>query len=381
MKKTIACMTILGICLACGGKKAYAWNGVTHEDITKKALALLEKENKKKAAQFYKNWHKQIITGCKQPDNKDDPDSGTGMHYYSCINSKGLELPKYNNYYVNRLGKAMKSARTLFEENYTCALSLYKSGDIENAMLYIGRAAHFIEDMGCTVHTANMKYLDTKNNIHFAFEKNSSQICSQITADRFDKRLIKNYEQHNMGDAVNKLVNYAGRFTDMLCDLKADGFRKVAKQTLPYTQQNVMALLLRFYSDCCEDKDNFLENEKKYSIINLGSKLFVTATPKGIVLAPETNDESQKFQVCLTKTGTFGLKDFSGGFINKKCKGCDYVKIGTEPAQFRAAAAAPQIFRLSTEKTDFEKVLTASRGGLGIADFEPGNNSQLWIIK
>lgn len=41
-------------------------------------------------------------------------------------------------------------------------------------MRVLGRAAHFISDMGCTVHVANMKYQDKANNVHYAFEKHVS---------------------------------------------------------------------------------------------------------------------------------------------------------------------------------------------------------------
>ena len=382
MKKIIALGALLALYCKFGIQKAYCWSSFTHEDITKKALNLLEKENKTKVASFYKNWHKEILEGCKEPDNKDDCDCGLGTHYYSCVNSKGKNLPISENYYVNRLGKAMKSARTLFEENYTCAVNLYKSGKIAQAMHYLGRAAHFIEDMSCTVHTANMKYLDKQNNVHFAYEKHTSAVCSKITAEKYDKRLNKYYEKDDMSEAINKLVEYAGRYTEPLCDLDPKKFEDVAEKTLPYSQQNVMALLLKFYTNCTENKGDFLLDGQKYTITNAGCRMVMTASKKGIVLNKAEKSSAQKLEIQLSDNGTFGIKAENGGFVNGKFTGYDYLKINSEPAKFRAAAVNTRLFRISTEESGFEKVLTASKGGnVTVEKFKPGNPYQLWIIK
>ena len=382
MKELIALGTLAVLYCKFGIKKAYAWTGGTHEDITKKALALLEKENKPKLVQFYKNYHKEILTGCKQPDNKDDIDCGAGSHYYSCVNPKGKKLSCDNGYYLNRFGKPMKSARTMFEENYTCAVNLYISGKISQAMLYIGRAAHFIEDMSCTVHTANMRYLPSQNNIHYAYEKHTSAICSKIKAEKYDKRLNKYYEKDDLTEALNKLVETSGRYTDLLTDLAPGKMEDAAKKNLPFAQQNVMALFLKFYRDCTEKTEGFIVNDKEYTFTNAGCKLNMSASKKGIVLLKPDKTPEQKLKVSVADDGTIGLKTSNGGYVNGKFKGYDYLKIGTNPARFRTAAVSTRLFRISSEQCGFEKVLTAGRGGsLTFEKFRPGNPYQLWIIK
>ena len=239
MKKILTAAVALAVCYRLRPIKAYAWSGTTHEDIVKKSLALLEKEKKQKQVTFYKDYHSEILKGCTQPDEENDMDKGHGKHYYSCVNPKGKELPETNGYYRNRFGDLAVSARTCLEENYTAAVSLYKSGDIKNAMRVLGRAAHFISDMGCTVHVANMKYQDKANNVHYAFEKHVSTTCTRHIADSFDKRLLKYYGKDNFGEASNKLVKYAGKFVDTISHLDPRAFDDVAKNTLPVTQQNV----------------------------------------------------------------------------------------------------------------------------------------------
>ena len=224
MKKILTAAVALAVCYRLRPIKAYAWSGTTHEDIVKKSLALLEKEKKQKQVTFYKDYHSEILKGCTQPDEENDMEKGHGKHYYSCVNPKGKELPETNGYYRNRFGDLAVSARTCLEENYTAAVSLYKSGDIKNAMRVLGRAAHFISDMGCTVHVANMKYQDKANNVHYAFEKHVSTTCTRHTADSFDKRLLKYYGKDNFGEASNKLVKYAGKFVDTISHLDPEAF-------------------------------------------------------------------------------------------------------------------------------------------------------------
>lgn len=381
MKKILTAAVALAVCYRLRPIKAYAWSGTTHEDIVKKSLALLEKEKKQKQVTFYKDYHSEILKGCTQPDEENDMDKGHGKHYYSCVNPKGKELPETNGYYRNRFGDLAVSARTCLEENYTAAVSLYKSGDIKNAMRVLGRAAHFISDMGCTVHVANMKYQGKANNVHYAFEKHVSTTCTRHTADSFDKRLLKYYGKDNFGEASNKLVKYAGKFVDTISHLDPRAFDDVAKNTLPVTQQNVTALLLKFYDDCTSDAGNYILDGKAYTFKNEISGLVLTVTPKGLQIEKPDKELEQKLTVCLTEDGTFGLKIGDGGYVNASCKGYDYLKIDGKPVQFRVTALGKRRFRISTESTDYVKVLANSKGGkLSFADLDPENSAQIWIL-
>lgn len=382
MKKELAlAAAVTGLYLKFGIRKAYAWSGITHEDITKKALVLLEKEKKLRPAAFYKDWHTQLIEGSKAPDKEGDIDKGPGKHYYSCINSKGKELPEVNGYYKNRLGDFMPSARTLFTANYTSAVSYYKSGNTEKAMTYLGRAIHFISDMGCTVHVANMKYQEKTNNVHFALERHVTTTCAKHTAQSYDKRLSKYYEKDNVGEALGKLIKYAGKFYDTITHLDPRAFDDTAKNTLPVTQQNVMAVLLKFYNDCTSDKGNYVIDKKLYTFKNEATGLVMTVSPKGISLEKPDKESEQKLQVCFSDNGTVGFKIADGGYVNASCKGYDYLKIDGEPAQFRFHGLGNRRFVITTESSDYEKVLTNSKGGsVSATAFEPENPLQVWIL-
>lgn len=211
--------------------------------------------------------------------------------------------------------------------------------------------------------------------------KHVSTTCTRHTADSFDKRLLKYYGKDNFGEASNKLVKYAGKFVDTISHLDPRAFDDVAKNTLPVTQQNVTALLLKFYDDCTSDAGNYILDGKAYTFKNEISGLVLTVTPKGLQLEKPDKELEQKLTVCLTEDGTFGLKIGDGGYVNASCKGYDYLKIDGKPVQFRVTALGKRRFRISTESTDYVKVLANSKGGkLSFADLEPENSAQIWIL-
>lgn len=379
MKKLI--LSIVFICLYAifGAKRVKGWFGATHEDITKKSLELLASEHRHKEAEFYKPWHEQILLGSRQPDFSGDPDNGRGTHYYSCSDSRGNALKLVNGYYKNRLGKYMRSARTFFEENYTCALNLYKSGDVENAMRYLGRAIHFVEDMSCTVHTANMVYTESPKNVHYQFEKHTNSVYKDIKANSVDKRFSKAY-QKDIGGALNRLVEYSASYADDIRGLDQSGFNKAAGELLPYAQQNVYALLIRFYRDCHEDRRNYLRDGGRYSIENVGKGLVLSAGNKRAILkAMAKNDATQRFNVRIMQDGTFALLADNGCYIDSK--GC-YVQADTgKPPRFRAAALGEGRFRIVPQECDYRRVLAGGLfGRIRLCRFVPGDGSQAWLI-
>ena len=265
MMKNITTTASAFLCSKVRVNTAYAWTSDVHSYIAEKALELLTIEKKLRPAAFYKDWHEEIKLGAVQPDKTGDIDEGPGMHYYSCMNAKGKELDESNGFYRNRLGDFAPSARTLFRANYTSAVSLYKSGMTKESMIYLGRAIHFVSDMGCTPHVANMTSGIKASNVHNAFEKQIKNSYTGFKADSFDKRLTKYYEKADPGDAFNKLIKYAGKFVDTILHLDPRAFDDTAKNTIPVTEQHVIAVLLKFFNDCNADSGNFICNDKMYT--------------------------------------------------------------------------------------------------------------------
>ena len=361
-------------------RPADAWSSDVHRHIVAGALELLDTEKKVRTSAFYKGWHDQIIEGTLQPDKVDDIDKGSGKHYYSCMNAKGKALDETRGFYKNRMGDFAPSARTLYRANYTAAVSLYKSGRTAEAMNCLGRALHFVADMGCTPHVANMAVGDKANNVHNAFEKHVNNTYTSYNAKSFDKRLLKYYEKNDPGEAFNKLVKFASGFVDTILHLDPRAFGDTATKTIPVTQQHIMAVLLKFHTDCTSDKGNFLTDGKQYTFKNLATGLYLTVTSKGLVLDEQNKEKEQKLQVMLSDLGTFGLKVADGGYVNASCKGYDYLKMDGKAAQFRAEALGNRYFVISTEDSGYEKFLGLKSGKLISAPYEPENASQVWVM-
>ncbi len=381
MKKLIATLTVIGLYCSFGGKKADAWFNTTHEYITENALELLKKEGKTKIYKFYEPYTRDLILGSIQPDKVYDIDYGTGTHYYSCVNNKCKPVKDKNGYYANRLGKYSKSARTMLEENYTSALSLYKSGKKQEAINVLGRAIHFVSDLSCTAHTANMRYLDKPTNVHYTYEKHANTLCRQYTADKYDKRLNKAYDSDSFENAVHKLISNTSRYASSLARLDPTSFDAASRATIPLAQQNAAALLFKFYQECSADKGNFLLDNKAYTIRNEFSGQVITVTDKDLELNAINKELEQKLILKIGENGAFGLRTKDGKFVNETCKGYTELENDETPALFRFAALGKRRFRITVGATGFEKVLGCSKiGSLTITDFIPGDNSQIWII-
>ncbi|MBR6874001.1 MAG: phospholipase [Ruminococcus sp.] len=381
MKKIIAACAALAVYKIATAVKAQAWFADTHVDITSKAVALLEKEGKVKQAQFFKPYQEEMTKGCKEPDLDDDIDSGAGRHYYSATNPKGKELPLTGGYYRNRLGKIAKSARTSLEENYTSALCLYKSGKVNEAMHVIARAAHFIEDMCCTVHTTNNEYDEKATNLHFAFEKNINNVFRSYTADRFDKRLLKTYEGDSFENASNKLAKASSKLLGSISSLDPVAFGQNAALMLPAAQQNAAALFLKFYDDCKADRGNYIADGRKYQFKNEASGMILTVRDKLLTLEKPSKDALQKFTAGIMYRGAFCFGTDDGGYINDSFKALDYPGNSALPAQFRLAALGNKRFRIMTLSSEYTKAIGLNRSGAAVAaDFDPTDRTQVWVL-
>ena len=385
MKKLI--LAAAGACAAAAAYKlshplkAHAWASESHTELTSAALELMDKEKKQKQYAFFKQFEAQLLKGCVDPDKKGDPDKAPGTHYYSVTNHKGKALPFKNGYYANRFGNFARSARTSAEENYTAAVLLYKNDRIEDAMYVLGRAVHFIEDIGCPVHTASMHYLPKQNNPHYAFEKHANNIIGKYRPEKFDKRLIKSWSGEGFENPLNKLAAASNKHAPMVAALDTLAFEGAVKDMAPVTAQNVMALLLRFYDDCRGDAGFMLSDGKRYAFKNEETGLMLTVGAKGLTLEPADKDKEQKLTFELGKQGSFAFKTAEGGHVAGSLKGYEYPKRDTEPSQFRFFPLGKGLWRISIKAQGYGKVLSCTKAGaLAAADFVPGDKRSMWKI-
>ena len=359
--------------------RAYAWLGKTHEDITGFALDMLEKEKKSQLIAFYKNYRDKISEGSKAPDNDGDVDKAPGTHYYSSLDLKGKSLPMKEGYYRNRLGKYMKSARTSLEENYTSAVSLYKSGRADEAMFVLGRAIHFVEDIACPPHSTNQQYAEKSDNLHYVFEKYAEKTSKKYPPAGFDKRFINAYSEDTFENAANRLSNASGKYSPQIASLDESAFDKAEKALVPLAAENVIALLTRFYKDCKEDNSNFLVDGAVCSFRCEKNGLMLTNTPKGAALEKLDHSKEQRFTVVMNENGSFALKAKDGTFLSADLKKFEKPAEDGKGSPLRAAALGKGRFRITAGEA-FTKAVEGSRSSISAGEFTPGDDSQFWII-
>ncbi|MCD8095860.1 MAG: zinc dependent phospholipase C family protein [Ruminococcus sp.] len=381
MKNYLTLAALLGITAAAirlKPQRAYAWFSPTHKDITKRAIEMFESENKPRLAAFYKEYEDELLRGCVAPDNDGDYDKASGAHYYACANIKGKAVSGKGGYYPNRLGEYSKSARTMLEENYTCALSLYKNNRIDEAMYALGRAIHFVEDMSCPPHTSNIKYHDKPNNAHHAFENHAKTISGKFSPKRFDKRIQKLYSTDSFEEASQKLSSTSNKYASNISNLDPKAFNEAVENLVPFAAQHVFALMIKFYNDCKADNGNYLIDGKAYTIKNEATGEVMTVKEKEISLSKTDSKKEQKLTLELANDGTFSIKTKSGKVLSSKLKGFDS---GDDVSTFRFASLGKNRYRITTDYTSFAKTMACGKGGsLVTADFTPDDKKQVWIL-
>lgn len=385
MKKMI--LTAAGACCAAAAFKlltpvrAEAWFSAAHKQLTEEALDLLEREGKLKQLAFYKPYAEQLMKGCVDPDLDGDPDKGSGTHYYSVALPKGKALPQKDGYFPNRLGSYSRSARTSMEENYAAALLLFRAGKTEQSMYALGRAVHFLEDVACPVHTANMQYKKKPNNPHYAFEKLANTIVGKYKPDKYDKRLNKSYSGISFENPLNKLAAASNKHAGMVARLDPKAFENAVREMAPLAAQNVMGLLLRFYDESRSETGFLPADGKRYALRNEGSGMVITVTPKCLTLEPSDKTKEQKLTFMMSDMGSFGFKTVEGGYVTGDLKGYEYPKRGTEASQFRLAPLGSNRWRITTKASGYSKALACTRSGaLTAAEFIPGDKNMVWAI-
>lgn len=381
VKNLLAITAAAGVYAAFFSKKAYAWFGNTHRDILEKAFNILERQERQKVYLFYKDYRQLLSDSCVEPDQKGDVDRGAGRHFYCAATPKGAELEDRNGFFKNRVGDYSKSARTMLEENYTAALSLYKSGKIKESMHMLGRAIHFVQDIGCPVHSSGIRYMDTKGNPHNAFETHAQTKCKSVKApETIDKRILKAFDE-SMQSVANRLARQSSKYAADTRTLDPIVYDNICNSTLPTAHQYTASLMMKFYQDVNENNGNFLIDNKSYTFKNERTGGFLTVVKKGVILDAPDSDKEQKMTVKLKDDGSFGLMSENSGYVGKKLRGFDSIKKNTKPAGFKVSALGKRRFRITTQASGFEKVITCNNNGsVKIAKFDPEDRGAVWII-
>ena len=203
---------------------------------------------------------KYMLHVVKKPDHKGDRENGLGKHYYCAVSAIGADSSPFLGYYKNGLGKFAPSARTMFEEDYTMALTMYKAGFLKQASSYLGRAIHMLSDICCLPHATGMTYFSTRRSLHKAYER----LAAIIYPDKIDEcgvipqALDIFSNRSTFSKALNTIADECRNEKVLLySDIK-----KEVTLRLHETEFSVAALLKRF----CED--TLLPPDVSHYIVN-----------------------------------------------------------------------------------------------------------------
>lgn len=218
----------------------------------------------------------------KKPDMKGDREKGMGKHYYSAVTPFGKKRNAVNGYYANGLGKPSPSARTIFEEDYTMALTMYNAGFLQKSAGYLGRAVHMMSDMCCLPHAVAMTYFSPNRNIHKAYENIASEIYAEMET-RYIKSIPDIFaDREGFGDVLNKNAEAISEETELIETHIADEIKKRLRATEVY----VCALLKRFCEDIklSPDEAHYIADGMTVRLSESLEQLSTKVTQKGIQL-------------------------------------------------------------------------------------------------
>lgn len=245
-----------------------------HRTLILRALPLLY-SHVPEAADFYEPVKILLTDNVTCPDRMGDYEKGKGRHYYCASNFLGIRCHTSGGYYRNGVMRFAKSARTMLEEDYTMALTMYNCGFNEQAMIYLARAIHMISDICCLPHATQMTYFSPKRHIHKAYEALARAMYpDSVPVQKLSAENVSLFSSREcFMDSVNTLVEV--QIPEIRQLLSAPD--KSIIRRLYTAESAVVSLMNRFFEDISltSEKNNSLFTGAKLACY--GGKVVFTA--------------------------------------------------------------------------------------------------------
>lgn len=283
-----------------------------HRTLLRRTLIILS-EIHPETENFFVPVYKTLMTYSKRPDKKGDYENGMGRHYYCATTISGKELSPINTYFRNGSGKLTKSARTMFEEDYTMALVMQRAGYMEKSAEFLGRAIHMLSDMCCIPHASSMTYFSSGRKFHKSYENVAELIYPELVPQQHFPELPELFFSRNsFADDLNKIALETAKGIKFIHNAPLE----TVKQQLLRTERILAAFLLRFLADSAahERKAHYITNNSGCRLLKGTSRLAVKVTENGIEFhgvnpSPESdiNVTNTVFYVAHRHDGLFTL--------------------------------------------------------------------------
>lgn len=313
-----------------------------HQEILIRAMKLLG-ETAPEAEALIRPYLNIMLPYTIRADQNGDRENGAGRHYYCGCATNGAPLKPVKGYLKNGKDLFAKSARTMFEEDYTMALTMYCGGFKKQGAIYLARAVHMLSDMCCLPHAAKMTYFSSKRSIHINYEELARAMYPEFIPEQHmpSVQLRRFSVRSSFSEALNKTAAAVCReVRDIFTSPEAE-----ITHRLYDTEAAVAALLYRFYRDTL-----VTPLRGHYAADGMKCRPFADMPP---------------LEIKLTERGiTFEL---------------DGVPVNTrEGSVFRAAHRRNGLFTLSPVGNTSGMVLSSK--GRGLVSFDPRDTEQLFTI-
>lgn len=196
-----------------------------HKFINTSALDILRNDKYLNEYNFFKHYISEINKGTVWADQ----DYKSTNHFYNPDKKRGLY--------------GRKSAMDLGVDYYSKAINLWKNGEFNKSMFYLGAALHIIQDMTIPQH-ANIRLLDNhrqyENYVKYTFKK-----LSDFNVDKGSYLLdsIEKYIKFNSRVAIKIYKKFKPVQKD------EDRFFLVTRCSLPLAKRTTAGAMVMFYSD------------------------------------------------------------------------------------------------------------------------------------
>lgn len=204
----------------------------THQYIVTKALAVLNKDKGYTMLNNY-TYASELKTYTDWPDkvgNESDSATYSG-HFYNPYTEK------------NWMGSTKKTAMTRAMGYFNDAVAAAKAGDMEDAIVKIGKGTHYVSDMNEPHHASNLTAL---NSNHTAFEKYVDNNLSEfyIAGNTIDKFCYTDTQKRAMYDILRDGAYYAYDLKELAQD--ENTYYQAANKCVQHAIQNVAQYLYAF---------------------------------------------------------------------------------------------------------------------------------------
>lgn len=283
-----------------------------HRTLLLRTLIIL-KAIQPETEKFFAPIVKTLMTYAKRPDKKGDYENGMGRHYYCAVKTTGKKCSPANGYFCNGTGGFHKSARVMFEEDYTMALVMYRAGYHEKSAEFLGRAVHMLSDMCCIPHTSSMTYFSSGRKFHKTYEAVAELIYPALVPEQHFPELPDYFKNRSsFTDDINKIALDTAKGLSAINDSPLEAIKK----QLLRTECILAAFLQRFLADInAHERDaHYIMNNSGCKLLKGTSKLAVKVTENGITFhgvnpSPESsiNVTNTLFYVAHRHNGLFTL--------------------------------------------------------------------------